>query len=111
MTSPSRSSKEKSPTTTSRSSPMITRPRTSCFILSLLLFSCCAALREEPQARTVGVRVLADAKLRAKDPRWRETSAGLIRAASDFYEQEFGIKLAAVAIEPWEFDQETPLVS
>src|SRR5204863_5191520 len=27
------------------------------------------------------------------------------------YEQEFGIKLAAVAIEPWEFDQETPLVS
>lgn len=87
------------------------RRPTSCFILSLLLLSGCAVLRDAPPARTVGVRVLADSKLRAKDPRWRETAAGLVRAASDFYEQEFDIKLAPVAVEPWEFDEETPLVS
>jgi Metallo-peptidase family M12 len=90
---------------------MTTLRLTSCFILSLLLFSGCAALRDEPPERTVRVRVLADTKLRAKDPRWRETAGGLLRAASDFYEREFGIKLAAVQIDPWEFEEETPLVS
>jgi hypothetical protein len=90
---------------------MTTRRPTSCFILSLLLASGCALLRDPPPARTVGVRVLADSKLRAKDPHWRETATGLVRAASDFYEREFDIKLAPVAVEPWDFDEETPLVS
>ena len=90
---------------------MTTRRPTSCFILSLVLLSGCAVLRDAPPVRTVGVRVLADSKLRAKDPHWRETAAGLVRAASDFYEREFDLKLAPVAVEPWDFDEETPLVS
>ena len=90
---------------------MTTRRPTSCFILSLLLVSGCAVLRDAPPARTVGVRVLADSKLRAKDPNWRETAVGLVRAASDFYEREFDLKLAPVAVEPWDFEEETPLVS
>lgn len=90
---------------------MTTRRPTSCFILSLLLLSGCTVLRDAPPARTVGVRVLADSKLRAKDPRWRETAAGLVRATSDFYEREFDIKLVPVAVEPWEFEEESLLVS
>jgi hypothetical protein len=89
---------------------MITRRRISCFILSLLLFSGCAALRDEPPERTVRVRLLADAKLREKDPHWRETSAGLLRAASDFYEREFGVKFLPAAIEGWDIEEETPFV-
>jgi hypothetical protein len=90
---------------------MTTRRPISCCILSLLLLPACAALRDAPPERTVRVRVVADARLREKDPRWRDTAGGLLRAASDFYEREFGVKLAAVAIDPWEFDEETPLVS
>ena len=90
---------------------MTMRRRTSCFILSLALLCACAALRDEAPQRTVRVHVFADAKLREKDPHWRETSAGLVRAASDFYEREFGIKLAPVGVEPWDFNEETPLVA
>lgn len=90
---------------------MITRRPISCFILSLLLLSGCAVLRDEPPERTVRVRVLADSKLRAIDPRWRETAGGLLRVASDFYEREFGIKLAATEVASWEYDEETPLVT
>ncbi|MGH7767215.1 MAG: M12 family metallo-peptidase [Candidatus Binatia bacterium] len=89
---------------------MITPRRTSCFILSLLLFPACAALLDEPPERTVRVKIVADAKLREKDPRWRETASGLLRAASDFYEREFGIRLAAQAIEPWELGESSPFV-
>jgi hypothetical protein len=89
---------------------MITPRRTSCFILSLLLFPACAALRDETPERTVRVKIVADAKLREKDPRWRETAAGLLRAASDFYEREFAIRLVAVGIEPWELAEGSPFV-
>lgn len=35
------------------------------------------------------------------DPRWRETAADLVQAASDYLEGEFGIRLIARTIEPW----------
>jgi hypothetical protein len=89
---------------------MTTHLRISCFILSLLLFSGCAVFRDETPERTVRVRLLADSALREKDPRWRETAAGLLRAASDFYEREFGIKLVAVEIAPWEMEESSQFV-
>ncbi len=89
---------------------MTTRLRISCFILSLLLFSGCAVLRDETPERTVRVKLVADAKLGEKDPRWRETAAGLLRSASDFYEREFGIKFVAVEIAPWEMAEGSQFV-
>lgn len=89
---------------------MTTLRRISCFILSLSLLSACAVLRDETPERTVRVKLVADAKLRENDPRWRETAAGLLRAASDFYEREFGIKLVAVEIDPWEMEEGSQFV-
>jgi hypothetical protein len=89
---------------------MTTRLRISCFILSLFLFSACAVLRDDAPERTVRVKLLADAALREKDPYWRETAAGLLRSASDFYEREFGIKLVAVQIDPWEMEEGSQFV-
>ncbi len=90
---------------------MIMRQLTSCFILSLFLLSGCSALRDAPPQRAVRLRVVADAKLRAKDPYWRDTASGLIRAASDFYEREFDVKLVGVSLDGWDYDEDTPLVS
>lgn len=87
------------------------RQLTSSFILSLFFLSACGVLRDAPPQRAVRVRVVADAKLRAKDPYWRNTASGLLRAASDFYEREFDVKFIAVSLDPWDYDEETPLVS
>lgn len=87
------------------------RRLTSCFILSLFFISACGALRDAPPQRAVRVRVLADAKFRARDPYWRDTASGLIRAASDFYEREFDVKLVGVSLDGWDYDEDTPLVS
>jgi hypothetical protein len=89
---------------------MTTHLRISYFILSLSLLSACAVLRDETPERTVRVKLVADAKLRENDPRWRETAAGLLRAASDFYEREFGIKFVAVQIDPWEMEEGSQFV-
>jgi hypothetical protein len=79
----------------------------------LLLFSGCAVLDinvvETPE-RTVRVKIVADAKLREKDPRWRETAAGLLRAASDFYENEFGIRFVAAGVDPWQMEEGSQFV-
>ncbi len=90
---------------------MITPRRTNCFILSLLLLSACALVGGDRPERTVRVKLLVDLKLREKDPRWRETAAGLLEAASDFYGREFGIRFAAAGIEPWETKEGSPFVS
>jgi hypothetical protein len=89
---------------------MTTHLRISCFILSLCLFSACAALRDETPERTVRVKLVADAALREKDPQWRETTAGLLRAASDFYGREFGVKFVAVEIAPWQIEESSQFV-
>ncbi len=90
---------------------MIMRRPTSCFILSLFFLSACGVLRDAPPQRAVRVRVVADAKLRARDPHWRDTASGLLRAASDFYEREFDVQLVGVSLDPWDYDEDTPLVS
>src|ERR1051326_378943 len=95
----------------SQSLPMIMRRLTSCFILSLFFLSACGVLRDAPPQRTVRLRGVADAKCRAKDPHWRDTASGLIRAASDFYEREFDVKLVGVSLDGWDYDEDTPLVS
>lgn len=89
---------------------MTTHLRISFFILSLSLLSACAVLRDETPERTVRVKLVADAKLRENDPRWRETAAGMLRAASDFYAREFGIKFVAVQIDPWEMAEGSQFV-
>jgi hypothetical protein len=60
--------------------------------------------------RIVRVKLLADATLREKDPRWRETLAGLLEAASDFYGREFGIRFAAQKIDAWELEESSSYV-
>ena len=89
---------------------MTTRLRTACSILSLLLLSACGLIGPEPPERTVRVKLLADPKLREKDPRWHETAAGLLRAASDYYEREFRIRFVAQKIEPWSLEESSPYV-
>jgi hypothetical protein len=90
---------------------MITPRPTSCFILSLFLLAACAFVRNEAPERTVRVKLVADAKLREKDPRWRETAAGILEAASDFYQREFGIRFVPASIEPWEMDEGSQFVT
>ena len=89
---------------------MTTLRRISCFILSLCLFSACGLIGPEAQERTVRVRLLADPKLREQDPRWSETAAGLLRAASNYFEREFGIRFVAQKIAPWELEESSPFV-
>ena len=90
---------------------MTTHLRTACSILSLLLLSACGLIGPEPPERTVRVKLLADPKLREKDPPWHETAAGLLEAASDFYRREFGIRFVAASVEPWTLEESSPFVS
>jgi metallopeptidase family M12-like protein len=89
---------------------MITLRRTSCFILSFALLSACALARDEAPERTVRVKLVVDGKLREKNPRWRETAAGILEAASDFYQREFGIRFVPVSVDTWEMDEGSQFV-
>ncbi len=55
--------------------------------------------------RIVRVRAVADAAIRERNPHWREEVEGLIEAASDTFEREFGIRFVAQRIEPWLSEQ------
>ena len=65
---------------------------------------------DEAPERTVRVKLVGDAALREKDPHWRETAAGLLRAASDFYQREFDINFVAVEIAPWRMEESSQFV-
>ena len=39
------------------------------------------------------VKALADPRLREGNPRWAEEVGGLVEAASDYFEREFGVRL------------------
>ncbi|MGH9197501.1 MAG: M12 family metallo-peptidase [Acidimicrobiia bacterium] len=80
---------------------MITLQRTTCFILSALLASSCSIAGSGPPQRNVRVKVLADSKLVERDPRWRQGVGGLIEAASDYFEREFGIRFVTQKIDSW----------
>jgi len=80
---------------------MTTRRRIICSILSALCLSSCAVLAPEPPQRVVRVKALADVSFRARNSRWPDEARGLIEAASDYYEREFGIRFVALSAVPW----------
>jgi Metallo-peptidase family M12 len=80
---------------------MITRRRTICFIVSSLLFSTCSLSGPVAPQRVVRVKVVADSRFRAMDPRWQQGARGLIEAADDYFDREFGIRFVPENIEPW----------
>jgi hypothetical protein len=49
----------------------------------------------------VRVKALADMSFRARNSRWPDEARGLIEAASDYYEREFGIRFVAQSVVPW----------
>lgn len=81
--------------------PMITRRPTICLILSAILGSSCSSTAPEVPQTNVRVKVLADSKLREMDSRWRQGAAGMIEAASDYFEREFGIRFVTAKIDSW----------
>lgn len=91
---------------------MITHRRTTCSILSsLFLISSCALHWPPAPQRTVRVKILADVKLRQDHPRWVEEVRGLVDAASDHFEREFGIRFIAQRIGPWPLEERIPSTS
>jgi hypothetical protein len=80
---------------------MTTRRRIICSILSALWLASCAVLAPEPPQRVVRVKALADMSFRARNSRWPDEARGLIEAASDYYEREFGIRFVAQSTVPW----------
>jgi hypothetical protein len=55
----------------------------------------------------VKVRVVADPAFRQAIPQWHETASDLLDATSDYWENEFGVRLNVVAIEPWPLEETT----
>lgn len=89
--------------------PMITRRQITCSILiSLLPLSSCSLIESGAPQRIVRVKVLADPRLREDNPRWAEEVRGLVEAASDYLEGEFGIRLATQKIAPWPLKDRIP---
>ncbi len=70
---------------------------------AFVLAGCAAALPERGAApvRVVRVKVVADPALRRADAGWRHTARELLRAASDYYEEHFGVRLVLEAAEAW----------
>lgn len=87
---------------------MTTPRQITCFILSLALLSSCSLFRPAAPQRVVRVKALADPKLREDHPRWAEEVRGLMEAASDYFEREFGIRLATRKVAPWPLQDRIP---
>jgi hypothetical protein len=80
---------------------MITRRPITCCILSALLLASCSAISSPAPERVVQVKVLGDISLRARNSRWTEEVRGLVEAASDYYEREFGVRLVTQSVSAW----------
>lgn len=83
---------------------MPTRRLIIWFVFSSLLLAGCTVGRLDTiprPLRVVRVKVVADTALRRADPRWADTARELLRAASAYYEERFGIRLAHQATEAW----------
>ena len=87
---------------------MISRRQIICSILSALLLAACSAFETPPPARVVRVKALADVPFRNRNPRWAEEARGLIEAASDYYEREFGIRLITQSVSSWPENERVP---
>ncbi len=80
---------------------MITPRQITCSILSLLLLSSCSLIDSGAPQRIVRVKALADPRLREGNPRWAEEVGGLVEAASDYFEREFGVRLLTQKVAAW----------
>src|SRR5919198_3343907 len=80
---------------------MTTRRRIICFILSVLPFSSCALLSDDPPQRVIRVKAVADPTFRERNPRWDDEVRGLIEAASDYFEREFDIRFITQGVGAW----------
>jgi hypothetical protein len=87
---------------------MISRRQTICSILSALCLAGCAIFQASAPARIVRVKALADLPFRSRNPGWAQEARGLIEAASDYYEEEFGIRLVTQSVAPWPEDERVP---
>ena len=80
------------------------RPITCCILSALFLASCSAANYPAPE-RVIQVKVLGDVSLRARNSRWTDEVRGLVEAASDYYEKEFGVRLVTHSVSPWPIEE------
>lgn len=87
---------------------MISHRQTICSILSALLLAGCATFQAPAPQRIVRVKALADPPFRSRNPGWAQEARGLIEAASDYYEDEFGIRLITQSVSPWPEDERVP---
>lgn len=87
---------------------MISRRQTICSILSALLLAGCSTFQPSAPERIVRVKALADPPFRSRNPGWAQEARGLIEAASDYYEEEFGIRLITESVAPWPEDERVP---
>jgi len=87
---------------------MISRRQTTCLILSALLLAGCSVFQASAPERVVRVKALVDPPFRTRNPGWDKEARGLIEAASDYYEEEFGIKLITQSVAAWPEDERVP---
>jgi hypothetical protein len=87
---------------------MILRRRTICSILSALVITGCSLLPPSAPERVVRVKALVDQPFRTRNPSWDREARGLIEAASDYYEEEFGIRLITQGVFVWPEDERVP---
>jgi len=84
--------------------PMTTRRLIICStLINLILASSCALVGRDSPApqRVVRIKAVADASFRERNSQWSKEVAGLVEAASDYFEREFGIRLLTSKIAPW----------
>lgn len=87
---------------------MISRRQTICSILSALLLAGCSTFQASAPARVVRVKALADPPFRSRNPGWELEARGLVEAASDYYEEEFGIRLITQSVAAWPEEERVP---
>lgn len=91
---------------------MISRPPTTCSILSALALAlslaACSVFEPAPPARVVRLKALADVPFRNRNPGWEQEARGLIEAASDYYEREFGIRIVTQSVAAWPETERIP---
>jgi hypothetical protein len=87
---------------------MITRRRIICSILSAFFIVSCSVFESGTAQRVVRVKALADAAFKARNSRWADEARGLIEAASDYYEREFGIRFITESVSAWPENERVP---
>ena len=87
---------------------MISRRLTIYSILSGLLLAGCSTFQPAPPERVVRVKALVDPPFRTRNPGWDREARGLIEAASDYYEREFGIRIITQSVSAWPENERVP---